>query len=37
MTVRLEGESHCAPGQRIFLTPQEPRLHRFDKDGKRIG
>ena len=36
MTVRLEGEANCQPGQRIFLTPQEARLHRFDQTGNRI-
>jgi len=36
MTVRLGGEAPNQPGQRIFLTPQEPRVHRFDKDGRRI-
>ena len=36
MTIRLGGEAPNEPGQRIFLTPQEPRVHRFDKDGRRI-
>jgi multiple sugar transport system ATP-binding protein len=36
MTVRMEGEAPTEPGQRIFLTPQEPRLHRFDKADQRI-
>ena len=36
MTIRLGGEAPNEPGQRIFLTPQEPRIHRFDKDGLRI-
>jgi multiple sugar transport system ATP-binding protein len=37
MNVRIEGEALNTPGQRVFVTPQEPRVHRFDKDGKRIG
>ena len=36
MTVRLSGEAPNAPGQRVFVTPQEGRIHRFDKDGQRI-
>ncbi|MGO8833471.1 MAG: ABC transporter ATP-binding protein [Roseiarcus sp.] len=36
MTIRLEGEAVNAPGQRVFVTPQEARIHRFDKDGLRI-
>jgi len=36
MTARLEGEAQVSPGQQVFLTPQEQRLHRFDKDGNRI-
>jgi multiple sugar transport system ATP-binding protein len=37
MTIRLEGEAPNEPGQRVFITPQEPRIHRFDKEGIRIG
>ncbi len=37
MTVRVEGEAALRPGEAIFLTPQEKRVHRFDKDGQRIG
>jgi multiple sugar transport system ATP-binding protein len=37
MTARLEGEAGYAPGQNLFLTPQEDRIHKFDKDGLRIG
>src|ERR1700722_7088059 len=37
MTIRLGGEAPNQPGQRIFLTPQEPRIHRFDQQGLRIG
>ena len=36
MTARLEGEAGYAPGQSLFLTPQEDRIHKFDKDGLRI-
>ncbi len=36
MNVRLAGEAPNAPGQRVFLNPQEARLHRFDKAGARI-
>ncbi|WP_158817239.1 ABC transporter ATP-binding protein [Methylocapsa sp. S129] len=37
MTVRLGGEAPNQPGQRIFVTPQEPRIHRFDQQGLRVG
>jgi multiple sugar transport system ATP-binding protein len=37
MTVRVEGEASYKPGDTIFLTPVEDRLHKFDRDGKRIG
>jgi multiple sugar transport system ATP-binding protein len=37
MTIRLGGEAPNEPGQRIFLTPQEARIHRFDEQGLRIG
>ena len=36
MTARLAGEAPGETGQRVFITPQEPRLHLFDKDGLRI-
>jgi len=36
MTARLEGEAGYAPGQSLFLTPLEDRIHKFDKDGLRI-
>ena len=35
-TLRLEGEAPLTPGQKIFVTPREAHLHRFDKDGRRI-
>jgi len=37
MTLRLEGEAPFHPGERIFITPREANIHRFDKDGRRIG
>ncbi|MBV8443882.1 MAG: TOBE domain-containing protein, partial [Hyphomicrobiales bacterium] len=37
LTLRLEGEAPLHPDQRIFVTPREAHLHKFDKDGKRIG
>jgi multiple sugar transport system ATP-binding protein len=36
MTVRLSGEAPNETGQRIFLTPQESKIHKFDKEGLRI-
>jgi multiple sugar transport system ATP-binding protein len=36
MTVRVEGEAPRKAGDVIYLTPQEDRLHKFDKDGRRI-
>ena len=36
MTVRQEGEAALKPGDTVFLTPQEPRLHRFDAQGLRV-
>jgi multiple sugar transport system ATP-binding protein len=36
MTIRLGGEAPNAPGQRIFVTPQEARIHRFNQEGQRI-
>ena len=36
MTARLAGEAPGETGQRVFITPQETRLHLFDKDGLRI-
>jgi multiple sugar transport system ATP-binding protein len=36
LVLRLQGEKPLAPGQEVFVTPREERLHRFDKDGKRI-
>ncbi len=36
LTLRLEGEAPLQPDQRIFVTPREANLHKFDKDGRRI-
>jgi multiple sugar transport system ATP-binding protein len=36
LTLRLEGEAPLKPDQRIFVTPREANLHKFDKDGRRI-
>jgi multiple sugar transport system ATP-binding protein len=36
LTLRLEGEAPLKPDQRIFVTPREANLHKFDKEGRRI-
>ncbi|MDE2017224.1 MAG: ABC transporter ATP-binding protein [Hyphomicrobiales bacterium] len=36
MTVRREGEAALHAGDTIYLTPQEPRVHRFDAAGLRV-
>ena len=36
MNVRVEGEAPRHAGDAIFLSPQEDRLHKFDKDGRRF-
>jgi multiple sugar transport system ATP-binding protein len=36
ITVRREGEAALKPGDTVFLTPQEPRVHRFGPGGLRI-
>ncbi|MBV9289051.1 MAG: ABC transporter ATP-binding protein, partial [Hyphomicrobiales bacterium] len=36
LTLRLEGEAPLKPDQRIFVTPREAHVHRFDKDGRRL-
>ena len=36
MTVRLEGEAGLKVGDAVFLTPREERVHKFDKDGRRL-
>ena len=36
LTLRLEGEAPLRPDQRIFVTPREAHVHRFDKDGRRL-
>jgi multiple sugar transport system ATP-binding protein len=36
MTVRVDGELSVRHGDRIFLTPQADKLHRFDAQGLRV-
>jgi multiple sugar transport system ATP-binding protein len=36
LTVRGIGEIHLKSGDRVFLSPDPARLHRFDKDGRTI-
>ncbi|MDE3174509.1 MAG: ABC transporter ATP-binding protein [Pseudomonadota bacterium] len=35
-TVRADGEAPVHAGDRVFLSPREPRLHRFNAAGLRI-
>jgi multiple sugar transport system ATP-binding protein len=35
-TVRVDGEAPLHANDRVFLTPREPRLHRFNAAGLRI-
>ena len=37
LTMRLSGEAPIHPGDRIFVTPRQANVHRFDKDGRRLG
>jgi multiple sugar transport system ATP-binding protein len=36
MTVRVDGELPVKHGDRIYLTPQADKLHRFDAQGLRV-
>ena len=36
LTVRAAGESQFGPGDAIWMTPENGRLHRFDADGKAV-
>ena len=36
LTVRVDGELSVKHGDRIFLTPQADKLHRFDAQGLRV-
>ena len=36
LTIRLEGEAPLKPDQKIYVTPREDHLHRFDKEGRRM-
>ena len=35
-TIRVDGEAPLHAGDRVFLTPRETRLHKFDVAGRRI-
>jgi hypothetical protein len=34
--VRVEGEAGVKPGDSVFLTPREDRIHKFNKEGRRV-
>jgi multiple sugar transport system ATP-binding protein len=34
--VRAVGELGVKPGERVHLTPEPSRIHRFDGDGRAI-
>ncbi|GIX13205.1 MAG: sugar ABC transporter ATP-binding protein [Paracoccaceae bacterium] len=36
LTVRVSGETPCTHGDRVWLTPREEAIHRFDAAGMRI-
>ena len=36
ITVRAIGESRFTPGEKVWMTPQAKRLHRFDVNGRAI-
>ena len=36
MTVRADGEFDVRHGDRVFLTPQADKIHRFGADGKSL-
>jgi multiple sugar transport system ATP-binding protein len=36
LTVRAEGEYPRGPGDKVWLTPQKDRIHRFDDSGRAI-
>ena len=36
LTVRVSGEYGAQPGESVWLTPEAPRLHSFDSNGKAI-
>ncbi|EPX75410.1 ABC transporter ATP-binding protein [Salipiger mucosus] len=36
LTVRVDGELPVRHGDRIFLTPEEDKIHRFDAEGHRL-
>jgi multiple sugar transport system ATP-binding protein len=37
LTVRYVGELDLKAGDRVSLSPDPPRIHRFDKEGAVIG
>ncbi|WP_299390759.1 ABC transporter ATP-binding protein [Pelagibius sp.] len=37
LTVRADGEVGFSHGDRIYMTPREDRIHKFDAQGMRIG
>jgi len=36
ITVRAVGESNFHVGEHVFMTPDQNRIHRFDKEGRAI-
>ena len=36
MTVRVDGEFDVHHGDKVFLTPDEDKIHRFDDKGERL-
>jgi len=34
LTVRASGESKFGPGDKIWMSPEEGRLHHFNKEGR---
>jgi len=36
LTVRVDGEAAVKPGDAVYLTPREDRVHKFNKDGRRV-
>ncbi len=36
INVRATGESHFGPGDKIWMTPEKDRIHRFNREGRAI-
>ena len=36
LTVRVDGEAGFKPGETVFFTPREERIHKFGTDGRRL-